>query len=99
MPSRENASPEFSAGERFPGLNAAGMRRVVGTAACGDRTVDMMPRIDRIPVREGKIGSQRRQKRGEQLRVLQDCRRGAANSVQNGEKLVVGSRAGRERGR
>src|SRR6478609_8898122 len=98
MPAREVTSPEFSAGELFPGLNAAGMRRVVGTAECGDRTVDMMPRIDRIPVREGKIGSQRRQQRGEQLRVLHDCRRGAANSVQNGEKFVVGP-AWRERGR
>ena len=70
MPSRENAGPKFSAGELFPGLNAAGMRRVVGTAECGDRTVDMMPWIDRIPFREGKIGSQRRQQRGNQLRVL-----------------------------
>src|SRR4051794_4394205 len=95
MPSRENTSPEFSAGELFPGLNAAGMQRVVGTAECGDRTVDMMPWIGRIPVREGKIGSQRRQQRGDQLRVLHDCRRGAAKSVQNGEKFVVGSRAWR----
>ncbi len=99
MPSRENTSPEFSAGELFPGLNAAGKRRVVGTAKCSDRTVDMMPWIDRIPVREGKIGSQRRQQRGDQLRVLHDCRRGAAKSIQNGEKFVVGSRAWRERGR
>src|SRR4051794_25100736 len=99
MPSRENTSPEFSAGELFPGLNAAGIRRVVGAAECGDRTVDMMPWIDRIPVREGKIGSQRRQQRGDELRVLHDCRRGAAKSVQNGEKFMVGSRMWRERGR
>src|SRR6476659_11184086 len=99
MPSRENARPEFSAGELSPGLNAAGMRRVVGTAECGDRTVDMMPWINRIPVREGKISSQGRKQRGDQLRVLHDCRRGAAKSVQNGEKFVVGSRAWRERGR
>ena len=57
-----------------------------------------MPWIDRIPVREGKIGSQRRQQRGDQLRVLHDCRRGAAKSVQNGEKFAVGSSAWRERG-
>ena len=53
----------------------------------------MMPWIDRIPIREGKIGSQRRQQRGEQLRMLHDRRRGAAKSVQNGEKFVVRSGA------
>jgi hypothetical protein len=55
MPSRENAGPEFSAGEVSQRLEGTRMSDIVGAGKCGDRTSDASLWIDRIRCNERKI--------------------------------------------
>ena len=98
MPSRENAGPEFSAGEFPPRLQRAGMRDIVGAAERGDRTSQCDP-SDRLhtpppvqdrparPAAEPRIS----------FRALHDRCRRAAKTVQNGKQFVVRPQAFRRR--
>src|SRR4029079_3108740 len=90
MPPGKGAGAKLAAGEASPGSRGGGMRGVVSAAECGDRTIDQASRLDPIAFREREVGTQRREQRGNQFRVLHDCRRRAAKTIEDGKQLVVG---------
>lgn len=84
-----------------PTLKGASMRDVVGAAENGDRTVNAIPGIDRIPFCERNIGFQSRRYRSNQFRALHYFGGCAAKTAENdkgpkacrGREIAVGTPA------